>query len=400
MRRVSLVVLAVVAAGCPGRTLDVAKEGEGDGVVASSDGAIDCGGTCAGALQVPVTLTATPDDDSDFASWDCALYDDAAATSARATVSTLEPTIEIGAADVASDTGPLPPDRIARAACTASFSAEPLLTVVVTGPGTVTGDAIDCPDDCEETVERGLPVELTADPGANRFVGWSQGCTGTATTTTVTVNAPTVCEAVFVDPALRATLTLEVEGAGTFASDPDGIDACTATSGTCAAEFDVGDEVALTGALPDGHTIASWSAGCEGGVVDLDDDVTCTVVVQPPPAAVRWNVFLTKAGTGQGDVASTPAGLACAADCTDADASFTDATTVALAATPNATSTLTATTCGCTISGVAPGTVTCASTGGTSDADRTIQVSLNGLDDARGADVVVRLDCTATFAAN
>jgi hypothetical protein len=404
--RASPLLLALVLSqslGCAQRSLEVTKEGAGAGPVVSTGGAeIDCGATCTAAMSgQAIDLTATPDDDSDFAGWGCTYFAAADDTAALTTVSSLDETFTIGAAPVASPTGPVAFDRVAKAVCTATFTVEPVLTVVVDGPGQVTSatDAvdIDCGADCDESVTRGTIVELTAVAGDNRFVGWSEGCSGTSTTTTVTVAGPTECKATFVDPATRAELTLAVVGEGTFSSSPAGISGCGATSGTCTAEFATDTAIALTGALPEGHTVQSWSAGCANGAVTLAADTTCTVVVQAPPATVTWNAFLTKSGGATGTVTSAPAGIDCGEACSSADDVFVDVTTVSLTGTAAAAATFGGFACSCSFSGVAPGTVTCATTGGTGPTAPTIDLTLDGLANARGRDVVVRLDCAATF---
>jgi hypothetical protein len=65
---------------------------------------------------------------------------------------------------------------------TATFNANPTLTVVLSGDGsgTVTGSGIDCPGDCTESYPTGTDVTLTAMPDAvSTFQGWSDpGCPG------------------------------------------------------------------------------------------------------------------------------------------------------------------------------------------------------------------------------
>ena len=57
------------------------------------------------------------------------------------------------------------------------------LAVTVTGTGTVTGGAVDCPSSCNVTAAQGATVTLSANPGrGSTFVGWTGGgCSGTGT---------------------------------------------------------------------------------------------------------------------------------------------------------------------------------------------------------------------------
>ena len=81
------------------------------------------------------------------------------------------------------------------------------LTVETTGAGTgwVSGDptacdpgGIYCGADCTETYCAGTVITLTAHPGVNSyFVGWSGDCTGTGSTTQVTMDSDKTCIAAF-----------------------------------------------------------------------------------------------------------------------------------------------------------------------------------------------------------
>lgn len=65
------------------------------------------------------------------------------------------------------------------------------LTVLVTGPGTVTSvpAGINCGADCSNTYDDNTKVTLTATPDAKaRFKGWSGACSGTQATCDVTVD--------------------------------------------------------------------------------------------------------------------------------------------------------------------------------------------------------------------
>jgi hypothetical protein len=73
-------------------------------------------------------------------------------------------------------------------------STPPARTLTVTrggtGSGKVSGQGIDCGSDCTEQYPSGTQVTLTAAPATGSvFGGWSEACTGTATTCTITMDA-------------------------------------------------------------------------------------------------------------------------------------------------------------------------------------------------------------------
>jgi hypothetical protein len=138
-----------------------------------------------------------------------------------------------------------------------------------------------------------------------------------------------------VDPAYTLTVTKAGTGSGTVTSTPAGINC-----GADCAETYTCDQlpayVALAAAPAAGSTFAGWSGDCdvEGGVT-VDADKTCTATFELIPAA-SYTLTVVKAGTGSGTVTSTPAGINCGADCSEA---YEEGTYVALAAAPAAGST-------------------------------------------------------------
>jgi hypothetical protein len=74
------------------------------------------------------------------------------------------------------------------------------LSVNQAGSGTVTSDPVGifCGADCTEDYVEGTLVTLTAHPGVHSyFVGWSEDCSGTGLTTTVTIDTDRLCTATF-----------------------------------------------------------------------------------------------------------------------------------------------------------------------------------------------------------
>jgi hypothetical protein len=117
-------------------------------------------------------------------------------------------------------------------------------------------------------------------------------------------------------------------GSGAVTSDPAGIDCGI----TCTASFDSSTVVTLTAAPAISSTFAGWiGVGC--GEVD-----TCAITMDASKAITAVfssntepMLFVTKTGSGEGTVSSTPAGIDCGDTCA---AGFDASTAVTLTATP------------------------------------------------------------------
>ena len=156
------------------------------------------------------------------------------------------------------------------------------------------------------------------------------------------------------------TVTKAGSGSGTVASSPAGID-CGAT---CSASFSNGTVVSLTATPDAGSTFTGWTGDCTGTgacAVTMDQDRAVTATFDQ----VVHTLMVTKAGSGSGTVASSPAGIDCGATCS---ASFSNGTVVSLTATPDAGSTFTGWTGDCT------GTGACAVT---MDQDRAVTATFD-----------------------
>ena len=143
--------------------LTVTLEGDAEGTVTSSPPGINCGSDCTESYDsgTGVTLTAEPEDDAEFAGWSGAC---------TGTDETCTLTMN----------GPK--------SVTATFTNNPVLTVVKTGSGqgTVTSNpaGINCGGDCNQPYAPGTSVTLTAEPEqGSTFEGWSGACGGTVTCT-------------------------------------------------------------------------------------------------------------------------------------------------------------------------------------------------------------------------
>lgn len=134
-------------------------------------------------------------------------------------------------------------------------------------------------------------------------------------------------------PAKR-TLTVAAtgNGTGTIAS------AAGISCGTdCTQVVDSGTSVTLTASPTSGSLFVGWTGGGCTGTGPCTVVVTADVTVQAS-FALSNSVVVALAGDGKGSVTSSPAGIACPGDCSEA---YGPAQTVTLSATPMAGSTFT-----------------------------------------------------------
>ncbi|MBI5256910.1 MAG: right-handed parallel beta-helix repeat-containing protein [Burkholderiales bacterium] len=210
----------------------------------------------------------------------------------------------------------------------------PVMTVAVTGPGQVvaTSGGISCGADCTEPYSYGFNVALSARPDAGQvFVGWGGACSGTAPTCTVNMSGPRNVTATFA-PAqpVQYTLGVAVTGSGTVSSTPAGI-SCGAD---CSEAYASGTSVTLTATPAAGQVFSGWGGACSGTASTCTVSMTAARSVTAAFAAAPVTQYtLGVAVTGSGTVSSTPAGISCGADCSEAYAS---GTSVTLTATPAA----------------------------------------------------------------
>jgi hypothetical protein len=230
--------------------LDIVMTGTGTGRLISQPAGIDCGIRCAAEFDVntSVTLTVVPAADSTFTGWTvpCPFYLSRSctvtmneartmtATFARKTVLNvglagaghgrvrmIESGILCGPTCTAMFDNQTVAQIIAEAefdsyfvewsgACagndiyctlimdrdrstTARFALKPVLRVTASGSGRVqstTGQIICESGSCQQIYSPGTPVTLTATPGAGAtFLGWSGGCSGPASTCSLTLNS-------------------------------------------------------------------------------------------------------------------------------------------------------------------------------------------------------------------
>lgn len=162
------------------------------------------------------------------------------------------------------------------------------LTVALTGDGagvvTSMPSGVDCGATCEAQFLVGTEVTLSATPdGDATFVGWGGACAGDGACVVTLADAGEVAvTAEFRAP--RATLTVDVTGAGTVTSTPAGIDC----GPSCTLDLEPGAAVTLTPQPARGWLFAGWGGACtDAGLapceLTLADDASVTATFEPAP---------------------------------------------------------------------------------------------------------------------
>jgi Domain of unknown function (DUF4214)/Divergent InlB B-repeat domain len=120
------------------------------------------------------------------------------------------------------------------------------------------------------------------------------------------------------------TLKVQITGSGQVTSSPGGINC----PGTCSFNFKTGSIVSLSKNPNTGWSFAGWSGDCSGSggcsvAMRSNQNVTATFVLKP-----KTQFTLSVTVSGNGSVASSPAGIACPGTCS---ATYDDGTVVTLA---------------------------------------------------------------------
>ncbi|HZF68051.1 MAG TPA: hypothetical protein VEZ47_08440 [Gemmatirosa sp.] len=341
-RTLASLVLTLGIAACSGgdvtpprpQSLAVAAAGEGSGTVTSEPAGIDCrveSGVASGACtatfpaSATVSLRFTAGALSAFGGWSGACAEAAACSL------TLDQSRTV----------------------TATFRRLPPQALTITGGGTGSGTVTSQPaglactvesgghrGGCSGAFDAGTVVTLQATPDSlSDFAGWSGGCTGMQDCRVTLAQAASVAATFQRRPPQQVVVSGAGTGSGSIVSEPAGISCAVdagATTGTCAAAFDVGTAVTLRASAGARSDFAGWSGACSGSACQLSTTAprAATATFERRPAHA---VTIAAAGRGSGSVTSSPAGISCtiaggvaSGACS---ASFDVGTTVALEAT-------------------------------------------------------------------
>ena len=127
--------------------------------------------------------------------------------------------------------------------------------------------------------------------------------------------------------AFQYMLTVNITGNGTVTSNPVGIDCGT----DCSENYVEGTVVILTATPDTGSIFAGWAGDCDSCgsslvcSITMDSNKTCEAVFES-----SYTLTVTKSGTGDGTVTSSPAGIDCGGTCST---DFINGTSVTLTAT-------------------------------------------------------------------
>jgi hypothetical protein len=206
----------------------------GSGTVASNPTGISCPSTCSYVFTggSHVTLTPTPAGGWSFSSWGGACSGSGGCT------------VAMNAAE----------------SVTATFVQNVVLSVTVTGSGTVTSSptGISCPSTCSASYAQGTQVTLTPAPADGwGFNGWSGACSG-FDNCVVTMSAAQSVTATFAQS--QYTLNVSIAGNGTVTSSPTGVSCPSA----CTMNYSSGTSVMLTATPAGGATFNGWGGACSG----------------------------------------------------------------------------------------------------------------------------------------
>jgi hypothetical protein len=101
-------------------------------------------------------------------------------------------------------------------------------------------------------------------------------------------------------------------GTGTVTSNPGGV----SCGSDCSEAYIVGTSVTLTATPAAGSTFAGWSGACTG-TGPCTVTMASNAVVTASFTLSTYALSVTKAGTGAGNVTSSPAGISCGTDCSE-----------------------------------------------------------------------------------
>jgi uncharacterized repeat protein (TIGR02543 family) len=211
-----------------------------------------------------------------------------------------------------------------------------LLTITISGQGTVEGGGIDCsgPATCTKFEPSGSTIVLKAKAkNGSVLSAWTGDCGGTADTCTVTMDAARSVTATFV--AAPVTLSVTVNGNGNVSGGSGAIN-CGNGADVCSASFALNATVTLIATPATGGTFVGWTGACGGSAT------TCTVLMSQSKSvtatftggAVGAGFALSVSVSGSGTVSG--GGISCGSGATICSVNLAANTTVTLTATPAA----------------------------------------------------------------
>ncbi|QWK19493.1 MAG: hypothetical protein KNN13_08370 [Hydrogenobacter thermophilus] len=247
-------------------------------------------------------------------------------------------------------------------------SSQTGLVSVVIPPG-----GIQCGTQCSATFIGLLgTISLKATPDAgSTFAGWGGDCSSCGSNTTCDLSALLIslssfnCTATFNTSGgggggtnFALAVSKQGTGNGTVTSSPSGINCGT----QCNAIYPANTQVTLTAAADSGSTFAGWGGDCSSCGsntvcnVTMDGNKLCTATFNTSGSGgggtQNFTLSVSKSGTGTGTVLSSPPGINCGSDCSEA---YPNGTVVTLVVIPDSGSTFAGWGGDCASCGNAPG---------------------------------------------
>jgi hypothetical protein len=192
-----------------------------------------------------------------------------------------------------------------------------VVRLIGSGSGRVEGAGIQCDETldavCDADLPHGARVRFDAYPDVGSVLeSWSVTACGHELACELDVDTDLLVTVELVRVPVQ--LQLEVNGEGRVRTTPPDED-CV---GTCDRTYSHGALVALVASPTDGHRFAGWTDACAATteptcVLTLEADTTVGAIFAPLDDAV----LVVRAGTGDGRIVSSPAGIDCGEDCSE-----------------------------------------------------------------------------------
>lgn len=273
---------------------DVTVVSNGQGIVTSDLGGLECGAQCSATVPSgqSVVLTAVPDEGWKFAGW----------TSSCVAAGTAPTCSLVADADRSTSAFFVP----------AAFA----FTALTNGAGSVTAevDGEACDATCLAGVDNGATVVLTATPADGwAFVGWTSSCLSaeSSPTCTVVADGERSTTAMFAKSAFD--LTVNRQGMGEVSSSIGGLSCGEGCPGSTVTVPN-GAGVTVTATPADGWVVGHWSnSACSDGAT------SCTFTMTQDWSTTVWfksNSFVfTANASGPGSVSAMADGVPCDTAC-------------------------------------------------------------------------------------
>lgn len=203
------------------------------------------------------------------------------------------------------------------------------VTIGGSGSGSVQSSpaGITCPSTCSALFPATSIVTLAATPQPNStFAGWSGACAGTGSCS-ISMDGARSVTATFVPVVYTLAVTKSGFGSGVVTSSPAGINCGT----DCSELYASGTIVTLSASPSPGSIFSGWTRGGCSGTGTCTVNMTMSVTVTAEFTQSFQPLSVVRTGAGMGTVVSSPAGISCGGDCSEA---YPYGTVVSLTATP------------------------------------------------------------------